>query len=163
MSQFDFVFDPICHNTCHTLQQELLCARALGNGQSCCTDQHIRQWEINTGHYLLVLQNICQGVQGLQGIQSPVCKGRQKNPQESLVMVCGSALKSTAGKAEAKLPLIYVSLRKLPLLLDLQLRNGFSEAARSACLPPPPPQPAWSGGEVISQTRCAAGACCSVN
>lgn len=46
---------------------------------------------------------------------------------------------------EAKLPLIYLSLWKLPLLLDLQLRNGFSEAARSACLPPPPPSQRGAG------------------
>lgn len=78
----------------------LLCARAVGKGQSCCTDQHIRQWEINMGHYLLMLQNTCQGVQGLQGIQSPVCKGRQKKSQESPVIMCGSALKSTAGKVK---------------------------------------------------------------
>lgn len=56
----------------------LLHASAVRKGQSCCNDQDISQWEIKTVHYFLVLQNVCQGLQGLQVIQSPICKGRQK-------------------------------------------------------------------------------------
>lgn len=147
----------------HSAARTVVC-QGSGNGQTCCTDQHIRQWEINTGHYLLVLQNICRGVQGLKGIQSSVCKGRQKKKSRVTSDHVWQRFEERCREGkEAKLPLIYLSLWKLPLLLDLQLWNGFSEAARSACLPPPPPQPAWSGGEVISQTRCAAGTCCSFN
>lgn len=86
----------------YTLCCSVVHAGAVTNkGQSCCNDQDISPWKIKTAHYFLVLQNICLGIQGLQGIQPPICKGRgKKKSQESLVIVYGSALKSTAGKVK---------------------------------------------------------------
>lgn len=159
---------PICLIECqYILLWSLLCASAVRKGQSCCNDQDISQWGIKTVHYFLVLQNICQGVQGLQGVQSPICKGRHTHTHtksrvtSDRIWQCFEE-RCREGK-KVKLPLIYLSLWKLPLLLDLQLRNGFSQAARSARLPPPRPQPVYNRREVISHTRCAAGTCCSVN
>lgn len=123
----------------HDCQSMLCCsllhASVIRKGQSCCNDQDISQWEIKTVYYFLVLQNICQGVQGLPGSQSPVCKRKNKRPGITGDGVWQHFEEHCKEGRKVKLPLIYVSWWKLPLLLDLQLSNGFSQAARPACPP----------------------------
>lgn len=97
----------------HDCQSMLCCsllhASVIRKGQSCCNDQDISQWEIKTVYYFLVLQNICQGVQGLPGSQSPVCKRKNKRPGITGDGVWQHFEEHCKEGRKVKLPLIYVS------------------------------------------------------